>query len=167
MISRLPIILLAIATLAAAPAPPATRPELPWGTPDTGVQCAIVPGAPGPVRFAAGQRVEFTAAIRNVSGPADLFVVRSQVTCMIELDGRWFHYFGNVEAKSSSLPPGTEYRDIEIWLDADWAAMDDGPRFKLGPGKHVLRIAVEAQNEQQFEPVVRPVSQTVEFEVAP
>jgi hypothetical protein len=146
----------------AAPASqPSTQPALPWGNIDEGVQCAIMPGR---ASFAAGQRVAFLAAVRNV-GQRQLFVVRSQTTCQIELDGRWYQYFGNVEATAWPLEPGREYRDIEIRLDADWIPLNHSERFKLTTGRHVFRVAVIAQNEQPFEPIARPISQSVEFEV--
>jgi hypothetical protein len=147
---------------AAGPATrPTTGPEPDWGPVMEGVQCAILPG---PRTFAPGQRIGFTVAVRN-NGVRELFVARHQATCFIELDGRWFHCFGDIEVQASPLPPGARYDDIHVWLDADWVPLDGGARLRLGAGRHELRIAVEAQNEQPFEPVARPASNRITFEV--
>jgi hypothetical protein len=141
---------------------PATREALSWGEANEGVQSAL---RGEKARFAKGERAGFLVSVRNI-GKRDLFVVRSQETCQIEVDGKWYQFFGDVDVKSSPLPPGREYHDIPVWLDADWAPLGDPVKFKLTPGKHKLRVAVIAQNEQAFEPVARAVSGVVEFEVA-
>jgi hypothetical protein len=140
---------------------PATRETLPWGGTDEGVQSAL---RAEKTLFAKDERVGFLVSVRNV-GKRDLFVARSQETCQIEVDGKWYQFFGDVDVKSSPLPPGREYHDIRVWLDADWAPLGEPVKFKLTPGKHKLRVAVIAQNEQAFEPVARAVSGAVEFEV--
>ncbi len=158
------ILLAGVAMLLAGAAPatgPATRPAIVWGEAHEGVQSAIVNGQ---TRFEKGRRVGFTVSVRNI-GKRDLFVVRSQETCQIEVDGKWYQYFGDVDVKSSALPPGREYHDIHVWLDADWAPMGEPAKFRLAPGRHTLRVAVIAQNEQLFEPVARAVTPPLEFEV--
>jgi hypothetical protein len=140
---------------------PATREALSWGAAHEGVQSALHADK---TQFARDERVGFLVSVRNV-GKRDLFVARSQETCQIEVDGKWYQFFGDVDVKSSPLPPGREYHDIRVWLDADWAPLGDPVKFKLTAGKHKLRVAVIAQNEQAFEPAARAVSGAVEFEV--
>ena len=157
--------LMMILLLAGADAPasrpatqPATREALLWGEAHEGVQSALHADK---TQFGKDERVGFLVSVRNV-GKRDMSVVRSQETHEIELDGKWYRFFGDVRVQSSALPPGREYHDIRIWLDADWAPLGDPVKFKLTPGKHKLRVAV---NARAFEAVARAVSGAVEFEV--
>jgi hypothetical protein len=161
------IFLLSISALAmgAGPAPatqPATRPATVWGEATEGVQCAL---RAEKARFARGDHVGLVVSVRNI-GQRELFVARNQETCEIEVDGRWYQYFGDVDVKSSPLGPGREYGGIRISLDADWSPLGDHGRLRLplAPGKHSMRVAIVAQNEQAFEPVARAASPVVEFE---
>lgn len=154
MILRLAALIL---TLAAAPA---TRPGE-WGEPVEGVRSSLK------VERGRGKPADlsFVAAIRNDGKRTDLMVVKGQEFLELEVDGKWYQWVANEAGQLVALPPGKEIAGVRVSLDGEWRPMGHDAKLKLTRGRHSLRIRFLAENEQEFEPVLRVVSNRVEFEV--
>jgi hypothetical protein len=150
---------------AANPGSPSTRPTsqpaAAWGEAVDGVQASLQTSR---LTFKSTDVAMFSASVRN-QGQKDLLVTRTQELCELELDGAWYLWFGDVDAKASSFGPSQLYENIRISLDGPWQATTGGARLKLTPGHHVLRVAFFPDAFQVFEKPLRVVSNPIEFDI--
>ncbi|MFA5863272.1 MAG: hypothetical protein WC975_01140 [Phycisphaerae bacterium] len=107
----------------------------------------------------------FQADIRN-SGKLDFQIYRDQGLCELEYDGIWYHWSGDIGAKSSWFPPDRKYENIPISLVKIWHTKIGDTPLEVTPGRHRIRVAFIAYStkEKQGKPI-RAISNMVDIEV--
>jgi len=133
----------------------------PWGGPVEGVQVHL--RADKEV-WRAGEIPTFKAEIRN-QGSRELSVIRAQVGCKLQFDGKWYEHH-EIGAKSSPLGPGRHYTDILISLYDRWRDPKTDAPLDLRPGKHNIRIKFILRPTDGGHRVI-PMSNPVEIEIRP
>lgn len=110
----------------------------------------------------------FTAHVRN-KGKKEWKVYQSPVVLELELDGVWYFWSGEIDAKSSSLPPGRQYYVSPIRLVESWHEFKKDTPLKLSPGKHTLRVVFSAfpLDDDAQAHGIKAISNPVEFEIVP
>ena len=144
-----------------------------WGDPVEGVSVRIRAERK---RWATNETPTFKLDVRN-QGHREFFTTHSQEPGRLEVDGVWYEWTGGFDLKSSSFPPGREYKDIKVTLGLDWKAPQQwrdktqpAPSqipLKLLPGKHTFRFAPEIREiGVEFKPRNKYVpSNPVEIEI--
>ncbi len=155
---------------------PSTKPAGEWGKANNGVQARL---RADKHTWAAGQTPTFRADIRN-QGEGTYTVAQAQQLCEIEVDGGRYIHIGDMDVKSSALPPGEAYTDIHIALtDNTWFVAQpvrvgrsvpiiNGimQKLSLAPGRHTLRVIFFADGVGGGQKNVVVESNAVEFEIA-
>jgi hypothetical protein len=139
-----------------------TKPEAAadWGWSVEGVQCRL---RPDKLKWEAGETPMLKADIRNLGKP-ELSVVQHEGLCELWKDGRWYHWEGEISARSSVFGPGRQYDDIPITLDEHWVAATNGKPLRLSR-RHLVRVAFITQSPQGE--IIRVHSNPVRIEVLP
>jgi hypothetical protein len=121
-----------------------------WGDPVKGVQCRLraADSSEGAARI-------LFVDIRNV-GNTTLYVWQTQEAGFeLRVDGIWYRWLGDVDAKSSSFPPGRTYTNIRFDLSAG------GWHLGLQPGNHVVQVAVLPLSRSSCTADIRALSREV------
>jgi len=136
--------------------------EIPWGEAAEGVQ---IRAEPEKLVWKEGEAPAFTVAVRN-SGPRTFR--RAKICRAMMLDSQTYG-LGKAKAEISPLRPGARYDNIRIVLDGRLLAKDgptgDGRRL-LPPGRHVIRIHVEAIPDAKDQKPVVTLTDPVDFQIA-
>src|SRR5439155_13664131 len=75
-------------------------------------------------RWMSNETPTFKVDVRN-QGKREFSTFQSQKMGRLEVDGVWYDWTGEIDLKSSWLPPGREYHDIRVSLGSDWKATQE------------------------------------------
>jgi hypothetical protein len=139
-------------TVIAAVAPLLDIPNLqapdlsPWGASVEGVACRLHPTG------LRGADPALAIDIRN-AGKRQLTTTQDDALWQVQWDGTWYSWTGDIDAKSSALPPNRTYEAIPLNLDAPGWKTATGEALHLAPGRHVLRVSTTCAAEDGGPPV--------------
>lgn len=119
-----------------------------WGAAVEGVACRLrTTGLKG------GERQPALAIdIRN-TGKRQLLTTQDDALWQVQWDGAWYHWTGDIDSKSSALPPNRTYEAIPLNLEAAGWKNDKGEPLTLAPGDHLLRVSTTCAPQDGGDPV--------------
>jgi HEAT repeat protein len=140
---------------------------VPWGEPVSRMQTRlwaethIWPEDEVPYFFADFRNEgNLDSAIRSADPPGERFLSE------LEFDGDWYSQPGDSGKEHVLVRAGAETRrSLFISTDWGWRRKSDREQLKIGPGKHVVRLALTAYPPSESGKSVRPVSNPVRLYV--
>ena len=92
--------------------------QVAWGEPVEGVSVRL---RADKTSWMTNETPTFKLDVRN-QGKREFSTFQSQKMGRLEVDGVWYEWTGEIDLKSSWLPPGREYHHIRVSLGSDWKA---------------------------------------------
>jgi hypothetical protein len=96
-----------------------------------------------------GRTPKLLVDIHNAGKLTFMGFMSTETGFAIRVDGKWYHWLGGTDVKSSIFDPGSVYRTSVDLSDRSWGSLSDRGNLSLGidllSGNHSVQVAIWLQ----------------------